>query len=167
MSSQNIWEKGAMMMNKSLEILAKKVRGVSLAGVSLALLLVRPLPVSARTISTSIDTEKSPQGILFMSGGVGREERQQMVKMAQGYDFKLAFADRNGNYLSAVKVSLYDELGREILRTTTAGPWLYVDLPGGKYDLKASFGNRTEEIKDVEISRGRLMSRLLHWDSIA
>lgn len=154
-------------MNNFLEISPRKFRSVSLAGVSLALLLARPLPLSARAISSGIDTEKSPQGTLFMSGGVGREEREQMLKMTQGYNLKLAFADRHGNYLSAVKVSLYDQLGREILSTTTAGPWLYVDLPGGKYDVKASFGNRTEEIKDVEISQGRLMSRLLHWDSTA
>jgi hypothetical protein len=53
------------------------------------------------------------------------------------------------------------------LRTTTAGPWLYVELPQGKYDVKASFGDRTKEIKDLEISQGRPVSRLLHWESTA
>jgi len=145
----------------------KKLRVVPLAGVPLALLLAQPLPLSARSISSGIDTEKTPSGTAFMSGGIGREEREQMLKMAQGYNLKLAFADRHGEYLSDVKVTVADEHGKQILSTTSAGPWLYVDLPQGKYDVKASYGNRTEEINDMEIPQGRQVSRLLHWDRAA
>ena len=142
---------------------ATKVRVASLAGVPLALVLAQPLALSAQSIFSGIDTEKSPEGTPYMSGGVGQEEREQMIKMAQGYDLKLEFADSRGNYLSDVKVTVDDQQGNEILRTTTAGPWLYADLPQGKYDVKASFGDRTEEIKGLEISQGRPVSRLLHW----
>ena len=74
---------------------------------------------------------------------------------------------RYGDYLSDVKVTVDDQHGKEILRTTTAGPWLYADLPQGKYDVKASFGNHSEEIKNLEISQGRPVSRLLHWERTA
>ena len=154
-------------MNKFFVNSAKKARVASLAGVPLALLLAQPLPLSARTISSGIDTEKSPEGTAFMSGGVGQEERARMLKMAQGCDLKLEFADRHGDYLSDVKVTVDDQHGKQILRTTTAGPWLYAELPQGKYDVKASFGDRTEEIKDLEISQGRPVSRLLHWERTA
>jgi hypothetical protein len=137
---------------------------VALAGIPLALMLGQAAPLAARTLAAGIDTEKSPEGTSFMSGGVGLEERQKMIKMAQGYDLKLAFADRRGEYLSDVKVTVDDGQGKQVLSTTTAGPWLYAELPQGKYDVKASFGDRTEEIKDLEISKGRLASRLIHWD---
>jgi hypothetical protein len=154
-------------MDKFFVNSAKKARVVSLAGLPLALLLAQPLPLCAQSISSGIDTEKSPEGTAFMSGGVGQEERARMLKMAQGYDLKLEFADRHGGYLSDVKVTVDDQHGKQILRTTTAGPWLYVELPQGKYDVKASFGDRTNEIKDLEISQGRPVSRLLHWESTA
>ena len=143
---------------------ARRMRSVALAGIPLALMLGQAAPLAARTLAGGIDTEKSPEGTSFMSGGVGREERQKMIKMAQGYDLKLAFADRRGEYLSDVKVTVDDDQGKQVLSTTTAGPWLFAELPQGKYNVKASFGDRTEEIKDLEISKGRLASRLIHWD---
>jgi len=146
-------------------ISAKQVRLVTLAAVPLALVLAQSLPVSARTSASGIDAEKSPVGTSFMSGGIGLEERQKMMEMAQPYDLKLAFADRRGEYLSDVKVTIDDEHGKPVLNTTTAGPWLYADLPQGKYDVKASFGDRTEEIKDLQITRGRLVNRVLHWEN--
>jgi hypothetical protein len=154
-------------MNRYLNFSAKNSRVGFLAGVSLSLLLSQPLPLLARTSSSGIDAEKSPDGTPFMSGGVSVEERQQLQKMAQGYDLKLAFADRQGDYLSDIKVTVDDAHGKQILSTTTAGPWLYVKLPQGKYDVKASFDDRSEEIKDVDVSQGRLTSKLLHWDPAA
>ena len=152
-------------MKKPSNRWAKIARAASLTGMPLALLLVQPLPVSARTPTSGIATGETPQGAKFMSGGVGVEERRQMLKKAAGYDLDLSFADRRGDYLSDVNVAVSDEHGKQVLSTTTAGPWLYAALPPGKYDVKASFGNRTEEIKDVEVSQGRLMTRLLHWDT--
>lgn len=142
----------------------KRIRSVALAGVPLALMLAQPAALSARTLTSGIDSETSPEGTAFMSGGVGLEERQKMIAMARGYDLKLAFADRRGEYLSDVQVTIDDEHGKPVLSTTTAGPWLYAELPQGKYDVKASFGNRTEEIKGLEIAQGRPVSRTLNWD---
>lgn len=98
-----------------------------------------------------------------MSGGVGLEERHQMLKQAPSYDLDLSFADHTGNYLSDVDVTITDEHGNQLVDTTSAGPWFYIELPSGKYDVKASFDNRAEEIKDLAISKGHLMTRLLHW----
>lgn len=153
-------------MKKPSNAWAKVIRASSLTGVPLALMLAQPLPVSARTTPASgIAMGETAQGTKFMSGGVGVEERRQMLRKAAGYDLDLSFADGRGDYLSDVNVTVSDEHGKEVLSTTTAGPWLYVALPPGKYDVKASFGNRTEEIKNVEVSQGRLMTRLLHWDT--
>ncbi|MGE5217646.1 MAG: carboxypeptidase-like regulatory domain-containing protein [Chloroflexota bacterium] len=153
-------------MKKPFKARAKIVRASFLTGMPLALVLAWPLPSFARTtMASGIDSGKTPQGAKFMSGGVGREERQQMLKMAPGYDLDLSFANRRGNYLSDVNVTISDEHGKEVLSTVTAGPWLYVALPAGKYDVRASYGNRTEEIKNVEVSKGHMMTRLLHWDT--
>jgi len=154
-------------MNRRVNLRKKPFRILSLTGLSFALLLAQPLPLWAQKTAGGIETGKSPEGARFMTGGVGLEERRQMLQLAPGYDLKLSFADRRGHYLSDVKVMVNDEHDKQILSTTTAGPWLYIAVPPGKYDVKASFGNRTEEIKDLEIAQGRLVSRLLHWDDSA
>ena len=143
------------------------IRSLSLAGVPLALLLAQPLPLAARTTASGIETGSWREGARFMSGGVGVGEREKMVEMAPGYDLKLSFANHVGHYLSDVKVTISDEHGKQVLNTTTAGPWLYVELPQGKYDVKARYADRTEEIKNLEVTHGQLMTRLLHWSSSA
>jgi len=143
------------------------IRRLSLAGVPLALLLAQPLPLAARTTASGIETGSSREGARFMSGGVAVGEREKMVEMAPGYDLKLSFANHLGHYLSDVKVTISDEHGKHVLNTTTAGPWLYVELPEGKYDVKARYADRTEEIKNLEVTHGQLMTRLLHWNSNA
>ena len=150
-------------MNTQTHISLKKCRKI-LASVPLAWFLTQPIPVSARTLANGISTGTTSQGAKFMSGGVGLGERQKMLGMAPDYDLKLSFANRRGHYLSDVNVSVTDEDGKQVLNTVTAGPWLYVSLPPGKYDVKATYDHRTEEIKDLQVSHGYLATRLMHWN---
>ena len=135
----------------------------TILAIPMALLLLQPVPASARTIADGIVTGKTDQGYPYMSGGVGIGERNQMSTGAQGYDLKLSFADRTGKYLSDVKLTIADPRGDQIISTTTAGPWFYINLPSGKYDVKASYDNRVEEIKNLDVSQGQRITRLLHW----
>jgi hypothetical protein len=136
----------------------------TILAIPIALLLLQPTPLSARTIADGIVTGKTDQGYPYMSGGVGVGERNQMNTGAQGYDLKLAFSDRSGKYLSDVKVTIADPRGDQIVDTSTAGPWFYINLPSGKYDVKASYDNRVEEIKNIDVSKGQRIARLLHWN---
>ncbi len=130
----------------------------------LAIVLAGVSPAFPQQKTEGIVTGKTQQGYAYMSGGVGVEERNEMANQAKNYDLKLSFADRTGDYLSDVKVIIDDEHGNEIVNTTTNGPWLYIELPSGKYQVKATFDNRPEEIKNVQISKGHEIARLLHWD---
>jgi hypothetical protein len=132
--------------------------------VSLALILLGVAPAFPQQKTQGVVTGKTPQGYAYMSGGVGLEERNEMIKHLKNYDLKLSFADRTGEYLSGVKVMINDEHGKEIVNTTSNGPWFYIELPSGKYHVKASFDNRTEEIKDLQISQSHEVARLLHWN---
>ena len=133
-------------------------------GVPLAVVLSGPTPLYARDLADGIVQGTTAQGYGLMSGGVGIEARNQMMERANPYDLKLSFADRAGDYLSDVKVAIEDERGQRIVDTTAAGPWFYAELPAGKYDIKATFNNRAEEIKNVAIAKGHPVARLLHWN---
>jgi len=128
-----------------------------------ALILSQPPQLWAHSIESGIVNGKTDEGYRFMSGGVGSGERTQMQKQARDYDLDLSFADAKGHYLSDVKVAITDEHGNQIVDTTTAGPLLYVELPSGKYNVKADFNGHTEEVKNLAVSKGHLRTRLMHW----
>lgn len=106
----------------------------------------------------------SDQGFRYMTGGVGLEEREIMRSWGTDYNLKLTFAELSGNYLSDVRIMMEDQSGKEIVNMTTNGPWLYVKLPAGTYDVKATFEGETRQIKNLHLPKGDRVTRLLHWD---
>jgi hypothetical protein len=136
----------------------------AILAIPVAVILSQPLPLSAGEFMRGIVNGKTDQGYPFASGGVGTEERELMRKEAQRYDLDLGFADRTGDYLSDVNLTITDKHGNQVVDTTTAGPWFYIELPDGKYDVRASYDNQTEEIKNLEVSKNHLTTRLLHWE---
>jgi hypothetical protein len=146
------------------KLMTEMSHAVLLTGLPLALILLQPMPVPASPTADQIASGKTEQGYPFVSGGVGIEERQQMLHQAKRYDLELAFADHTGKYLSNVDIVINDQHGRQIVNTISSGPWFYISLPAGKYDVKATFDNRTEEIKNLDVSKDHHLTRLLHWD---
>jgi len=151
-------------VKKSLRVPRSLIGASTILAIPVALFLSQPLPLSAGEFMSGIVNGKTDQGYPFASGGVGTEERELMRKEAQGYDLDLGFADRTGDYLSDVNLTITDKHGNQVVDTTTAGPWFYIELPDGKYDVRASYDNQTEEIKNLEVSKNHLTTRLLHWE---
>lgn len=107
---------------------------------------------------------KTKQGYPFMAGGVGTGERRAMEGMAKGYNLKLSFAEKSGQYLSGVEIVIEDEKGEEIVRSAVDGPWFYIQLPPGKYNISATVEGRTKRIRALDVPEKRRVLRLLHWD---
>lgn len=107
---------------------------------------------------------KTKQGFSFMSGGVGADERQIMEESGKGYNLKLSFAEKSGKYLSGVELVIADEKGKEIVRTTVNGPWFYIQLPAGRYNVTATLAGAAKRIKDLDVPGKTRVFRLLHWD---
>ena len=83
------------------------------------------------------------QGIAFVSGGFGQEERDQLQAMAGQFNLKLVFALDAGNYLAGINVRIEDQQGATLVETTSDGPILMAKLPAGTYAVTAK--NKTEE----------------------
>jgi len=120
--------------------------------------------VLAQQLTQGIVKGETAQGYQFMSGGVGSGERDAIIEAAKSYNLGLSFAARSGQYLSDVKVLITDERGKEIVNTTAAGPLFYVELPGGRYNVTATYDGRSEEIKGLQVPSGSRVSRLFHWN---
>jgi hypothetical protein len=106
----------------------------------------------------------SDQGFRYMTGGVGLEEREIMQSLDADYNLKLSFPELSGDYLSDVRIMMEDQSGKEIVNMTTNGPWLYVKVPPGTYDVEASFEGETRQIENLHLPKGDRVTRLLHWD---
>ena len=72
------------------------------------------------------------------SGGVGLEDRAE----EPSYSIKLVFFEKStpqgGPYVSNVKVAIYTEGYNSVVDVVSTGPWLFVDLPEGKYRVQAT-----------------------------
>jgi hypothetical protein len=106
----------------------------------------------------------SDKGFRYMTGGIGLEEREIMQRWGTDYNLKLTFAELSGDYLSDVRIAMQDQNGKNVINMTTNGPWLYVKLPAGTYDVKASFEGETRQIENLHLPKGDRVTRLLHWD---
>ena len=118
----------------------------------------------AQDLNRGIMKGESQQGYQFMSGGVGTDERNEMMQQANQYDLALSFAAPSGNYLSDIQVVITDQRGNQVINTTTAGPLFYAQLPSGTYNVKATLNGQTQEIRNIQVSNGHRFSRLLHWN---
>jgi hypothetical protein len=120
--------------------------------------------VNALELTEGIVRGETEQGYRFMTGGVGTEERDEMMQVANQYDLALSFAARSGKYLSDVNIVITDSNGKEIINTISAGPLFYAALPRGRYNIRVTYDSHSEEIRDLQLSDGRLLSRVFHWN---
>ena len=112
----------------------------------------------------SFTVAKTETGFPYMEGGVGIDERQLMAERDDNFNVKLIFAEKSGIYMADVKLVFTNQKGEEVVNTTAEGPWFYIQLPTGQYDVKASFAGRTKVIRNIPVSKSRQTSRIFHWD---
>jgi hypothetical protein len=108
--------------------------------------------------------EQTYQGIPFISGGVGLEEQQALAAKYKEYNLKLMFAAKSGEYLADVKVEISDSRGGKVLVVAAAdGPWVFTNLPAGKYIVTATYMGKEKQNK-VNIAKGQKQITLaFYW----
>jgi hypothetical protein len=81
----------------------------------------------------------SDQGIRYLSGGVGDDERAELDALSNQYNLRLLFAKQgSGEYLSAVRVNILDAHGGTVLSAESRGPLFFTQLPSGDYIVDVS-----------------------------
>ncbi|WP_420266192.1 hypothetical protein [Candidatus Magnetominusculus dajiuhuensis] len=82
----------------------------------------------------------SVNGIDYITGGVGLDERESLDAIARDrYNVKLVFAMTNRDYVSDVFVEITNKSGKRIFEATSDGPICYLKLPAGSYSIRASY----------------------------
>ena len=94
------------------------------------------------------------QGVQYVSGGVGQDERDELEALKDRFNLLLMFAAQGGAFLSEVQVRIEGRLGRTLLDAMAEGPFLYVAVPPGSYTVTATVDGRSVARK-VAVGSGR------------
>jgi len=99
---------------------------------------------------------------IFISGGIGLDERQEMYANRDQYNLRLSFANASGAYISGVDTSIEPLSAKgTAMHCPDAGPLLFLSLIPGKYRISATFEDKTL-VLTVNVSPGA-SERVLHW----
>ncbi|HXH04767.1 MAG TPA: carboxypeptidase regulatory-like domain-containing protein [Candidatus Competibacteraceae bacterium] len=102
------------------------------------------------------------QGVSYVTGGVGDEEREILGQMAREFNLKLMFATGQGLFLSDAQVQIRDRHGNLVLDTVTDGPLLYARLSPGTYQVTVSgFGQSFQ--RTVTVGSQGLTVQVFRW----
>jgi hypothetical protein len=130
----------------------------------LALIAMPVFEAHAETLpGTLVITGTTRNGRPFMMGGFGQSDRERMRQMSDEYNLKLTFVDRSGNYVSDVTVVVKNDKGEEVVNLDTQGPWFFVELPPGQYEVRARLGDEWTGARDIRVSGDHASAAILSW----
>ena len=107
---------------------------------------------------------KTDQGYLYMFGGVSSNEREVLESRAADFNLVLVFAEKSGPYLSDVQLRLASAKSGHILAIVVDGPWFYIQLPPGAYDVTATFNGQVRQAKNLRVAKDKLTKHTFVWD---
>ncbi|MBI4082049.1 MAG: hypothetical protein HY423_05505 [Candidatus Lambdaproteobacteria bacterium] len=97
--------------------------------------------------------------VRVLSTGIGLDERKPHPE----YSLKLTFAERAGPYVAGIEVVILRQDGREVVRTASPGPWLFVNLPAGTYRVMAVRANGVKAGAAFTITAGKQLLLPITW----
>lgn len=86
-------------------------------------------------------------GVAYVSGGIGQSEQASLLAEKGRYSLWLTTAaSGSGAYLSNADVRVVDMKTRKtVLEHTMQGPWLFIALPPGRYEVQARYRDTDNE----------------------
>ena len=125
-----------------------------------------PGVVGQKAQSTAALQVKKAGEISYLSGGVGKPEREQLRALEKDFNLKLVFSAADGKYVANVKIVVSDAKGRKLLEHVADGPFFMARLPAGEYSVAATFAGKTQTRK-IGVAANRLHTEHLRWGGTA
>jgi|DewCreStandDraft_4_1066084.scaffolds.fasta_scaffold133508_1 hypothetical protein len=101
--------------------------------------------------------------VRYFSAGVGFEERAAEYPP---FPLKLVLTAGGKPYLAGATVRIAAHKNATVLtipREHVEGPWLFVDLPPGSYDITATHGNSTQILGGIKVEAGKQKTVYVRW----
>lgn len=106
------------------------------------------------------DILKTEDGIRYVTTGIGYDSRINLPR----FSLRLVFSAKTGKYLAAIDLEIIPGPTGKPTKIHSKGPWLDVDLPPGKYKVKARTLKGQEVSKTFAIVKDRMSQIKLVWD---
>lgn len=103
--------------------------------------------------------------ITYLSGGIGSDQSLAIRSVMNKYPLVLEFVGRTnaGNdYLADVPVQISDSHGKDLMSTTSDGPFMLVSLPHGRYNVTATYNGKTEH-REVKVTKMTQAHEIFMW----
>lgn len=113
----------------------------------------------------ALQTGKTAQGFDYASGGVSHEELRALHDRREAYSlWVITAAAKSGAYLAAVRVTVRDSAQRVVFDGPLDGPWLFIDLPLGRYQVEAALNGKPQR-RTTTIHPGDHHQLLFYFDT--
>jgi hypothetical protein len=126
-------------------------------------LVVAALLAPLAAANAAITEGTAADGRRYVTGGIGSEEVATLQGQAAAYSLQLITAARGGAYLAGAHVRIVGPGNNVVLDTTIDAPWLLIDLPGGRYNVRATHSGKTVE-RGLTIGSAKAQRVVLHFD---
>ena len=120
------------------------------------------LSFSSSANTTSL--QENAKNLACISGGIGESERDALQKYQETQSFWLiTAAKKTGEFLSDIKVRILDKPShKEVISCVMNGPWLFVNLPIGQYEVEAIYVDKVSGKEQKIKKRTRIHSQDHH-----
>lgn len=107
--------------------------------------------------------EKTYGNTRYLTGGVGEDEKQEMLDRAAQYTLRITAArKKSGDFLADCKV-VVTKGTQTVLEAVMDGPVLLARLDPGTYRVRVEFEGKAQD-RQVSIGRSGMQSLYLYWD---
>lgn len=101
--------------------------------------------IAVASPSLASTSGKTAQGWAFLDGGIGQTETETMESERGQYSLWIMTAGRtSGAHLADVDVAIVNDKGEQVFERRLQGPWLMIDLPLGRYEVRSRYGQESQ-----------------------
>lgn len=113
----------------------------------------------------AIQAGKTVQGKSYVSGGVSHSELAALHEGRDRYSlWVVTAASKSGAHLAEVLVMIHDDRQRVVFEGRLDGPWLFIDLPLGRYQVEAALDGKVQK-RMTTIHRGDRHQVFFYFDT--
>src|SRR5712691_1793318 len=107
--------------------------------------------------------EARADNVPYVSGGVGADDREELLAKEKDYNLKIVVAATSGDFLADVKIVIESARNERVLDATMEGPILLAMMPPGTYTVRATSDAQTQT-KTVTIASQGQRQLDFRWD---
>lgn len=127
-------------------------------------LVVMPIATFAEdTMQTQ--TPEMMGDVSYVSGGIGESELEMMQGRAKDYSLEFVFVQKlkqKEEYLADINVRIQDAHHNVVLETVTEGPYLFLNLPKGRYSVSAEYKGDVK-LRNVVVNTKKHQKVVFWW----